>query len=208
MTSAASEKVIILSRILYQDSDFVITALNSRGAQESLFARGAAKSKKRFAGGLLEPSHYVELNFESRSHSGLKVIKEATLLDGFAGLRSSYNKLSLAFKALKWSQEFSKAEGLDNHRLFLLLGHFLKSLSDLKITDEHLLTLEIQFILKILAQEGVLEKAAWMEIYLKSKFSQVHQLEFTPNPQVYQQTKYLMNSFREMNGFKLSGEEP
>lgn len=86
------EKVFILKKTRYGEADLILQALTSRGARVSLFARAALKSRKRFGGGVLEPTHFIQAVYEEWQGRGgespLLPLREATLLKGFEGLRS------------------------------------------------------------------------------------------------------------------------
>ena len=95
------EKLFILRKIKYGDADLILSCLTPKGAKISLYARSAMKSKKRFGGGVLEPTHYIHALYDdktSRSHSEnpLHTLKEASLIEGFNGLRTDYNRIEAA----------------------------------------------------------------------------------------------------------------
>lgn len=150
-----TEKAIILKKIKHLESNLIIHAINSSGARISLFARGAAKSKKRFGGAVLEPLNYVQIVYRPGSHEGeesLGQISEATLINSFPKLRLDYDRLELAIYFLRLVLRLAQPGTVDNESLFNLLGHALKNLE----TSENLQNLKIQFELKFLALQGVL----------------------------------------------------
>ena len=62
--SELQDRFIILKKMKYGESDLIIHALSSAGTKKSFIARAALKSKKRFGGGVLEPSHFVKLTYK------------------------------------------------------------------------------------------------------------------------------------------------
>lgn len=145
-----SGKFILLRAKPFRDSDLIIDALSKNGEKFTFSALNALKSKKRFAGGVLEPLNYVEFQY-SQSQSGHLVIQEGVILYGFPKLRESYARLQMAFHLLKMIQKVSH-EGLDTPEIFDLLGN---SLRELETSDEpHLLRLH--FELKYLFYLGFL----------------------------------------------------
>jgi DNA repair protein RecO (recombination protein O) len=151
------EKVFILKKIKYGEADLILTCLTPRGERISLFARSALKSKKRFGGGVLEPTHYVNVLYDdktSRSHSDnpLHVLKEASLIEGFEGLRSDYGRIELALHFLALISDVVREGDVDSAELFNLLGNTLRAVEKSESLD-HLRT---HFEVKLLANQGVL----------------------------------------------------
>ncbi len=151
------DKVIVLRTTAYGESDLVLQTLNPRGAKFSLFAKGALKSKKRFAGGVLEPSHYIQVVYKRPSHTnGLALLQEAALLEGFVNIRQSYDKLELAFHFLQLISRLCQEGVEDAPDLFDILGNSLRALQD----SSHLELLKLHFDMKLLAIQGVLPPLA------------------------------------------------
>ncbi len=66
------------------ESHLIIKGLNSEGSVLSFFARSALKSRKRFPGGVLEPGHYVEIEYCAPSRvDGWNQLKSASILHAF-----------------------------------------------------------------------------------------------------------------------------
>lgn len=163
---------LILRKIKYGEADLILHALSSDGEKKSFLARGALKSKKRFGGGILEPTHHVKFIYSTGLKSDILTIKEAVLLNGFENIRLDYDRLNFALTALDCVGRVSLEGDQDSQTLYNLLGHLLKSLnsgSDLKIT-------QVQFYLKFLLQQGVLETEEWMHPFLAVNLSESAQL--------------------------------
>jgi len=149
------ERAVILSKTKYGEADLILKLLTSTGEVFSAIAKSALKSKKRFGGGVLEPTHYVSVSLLRRGGQGdserMVVINEAQMIDDFRGLKTDYDRLELAFHCVRAVSTVSR-EG-DMHRdVFNLLGHTLKTAET--ASDLHLL--KMQFNLKLLHLQGVL----------------------------------------------------
>lgn len=166
-------RFIILRKMKYGEADLILHAISATGAKCSFIARAALKSKKRFGGGVLEPSHYVQLTYKEPSQSGgLLVLQEATLLNEFKNLRRSYDHLEFALHVLECVARVSLEGDENSEFLFNLLGHALKAI---EICDD-LLVLKMQFYLKFLLQQGVIQPEAWMGPFLKVPLAEVNSL--------------------------------
>ena len=151
------DKVFILKKTRYGDSDLILNCLTASGARLGLFARSALKSKKRFGGGVLEPTHYVHVLYEDKSGSSsaenpLHTLKEASLILDFAGLRTDYARIEAALHFVRLINDVVKEGEIDSSDLFNLLGNSLKAAE----TSDHLDQLRTHFEAKLLANQGML----------------------------------------------------
>lgn len=164
---------IILKKVKYSEADLILTALSSKGEKKSFLARNALKSKKRFGGGVLEPTHYVKLSFQNREEKNqLNILEEAQLINDFSLLRKNYDILEFSLQALECIYKVSQEGDQNSETLYNLLGHTLKNLSlEVFDVDLDLAILKLQFYLKFLAEQGVLELETWMGPYLRSNLS-------------------------------------
>lgn len=147
-------RLIILKKVKYGESDLIITGLSHDGVVRSFIAKSALKSKKRFGGGVLEPTHHVSViySFKGGSHEeGLFVLNEAQVIDGFPKLRQDYEKLSTALYLLKLVSLFLKEGESFSQGAFNLLGYTLKALEEC----ESCLKLKTHFEVKFLSLQGV-----------------------------------------------------
>ena len=78
-------KVFILRKTRYGDHDLILNCLTPEGARVSFFARSALRSKKRFGGGVLEPTHYVHVLYDDKGDGKINTLKEASLIQDFPG---------------------------------------------------------------------------------------------------------------------------
>ncbi len=192
MSKSVRAKAFILRAIKYRESDLILSALTSDGTKISFLARGALNSKKRFAGGVLEPTHFVELQYrEPLNESKLATLEEAQLLDGFEGLRKNYDKLEVALFVIETLSQVSQEGDSLSDGLFNLAGHSLRALekaSDIK-------NFKLHFCLKILLQQGTLEPKAWMSPYLKTSMADHTKLE--QNKELEPQLIWIESKLRE-----------
>lgn len=172
MASELEGTFIILRKIKYGEADLILHALSSSGEKKSFLARGALKSKKRFGGGILEPTHHVKFTYSVSPKSDMHTLKEAQLLQGFEGLRLDYDKLSFALLALEFVAKISLEGDQDSASLYNLLGHLLKSLE--KTPDYSIL--KMQFYIKLMKQQGVLELESWMNPFLQFPLGEFQEL--------------------------------
>lgn len=180
MGAPTKTKGLILRATKYGESDLIVSVLTLEGTKISLLARGALRSKKRFAGGVLEPTHFVELQFQkAASENRLSVLTEALLLDGFEGLRKNYDKVETALFVIETLSKVSQEGDIIAEGLFNLAGNSLRALektSDLK-------TFKLHFCLKLLFQQGTLEPENWMGPYLKISMVEHEALKQNADPQ-------------------------
>ncbi len=160
------ERIIVLKKTVYRDSDLIIRGLNSQGTRLSFIAPGALKSRRRFGGGVLEPTHFIEVIYQWGSKAALPRLLEAQVLKEFQGLRRSYDLIQMGLYLLELVDRVSH-DGLQHGEdLFNLLGHGLHALSQLE--ESTLSLFRLQFLLKFLFQQGVLHQEAWMDLFLRT----------------------------------------
>lgn len=169
-----TNKFILLRKIKYGEADLILHAIGPTGAKHSFLARGALKSKKRFGGGVLEPTHFVQLTYrESREEGQLKVLQEAQLLQGFEGIRQNYDHLELALHVLECVGKVCQEGDENSEFLFNLTGHTLRAVS----TATHPQRLKMHFYLKLLYQQGVISPDSWMAPFLRATLAQNNELD-------------------------------
>jgi DNA repair protein RecO (recombination protein O) len=149
------EKILVLKKFKYGEADVVVHGLNPLGARMNFFARGGMKSRKRFAGGILEPTHYIEVTYKPGSGAEgdpLHSLLEANLIREFPKLRTDYDRLEAALYLLRLVHKLGQQGVVDSPDLFNLLGNALQAAE----TSDNLENLKLQFELKLLAAQGVL----------------------------------------------------
>lgn len=150
-----TERMFVLKKSLYGEADLIVTLLRSNGSKISAFARAALKSRKRFGGGVLEPTHYISATVSKANPSSdsLHQLREADLVQDFAGLRQNYDRLQSAINITEIVNRVSR-EGLveDGAQLFNLYGNTLRALAEAKDPGAYWSL----FLAKFLAGQGVL----------------------------------------------------
>ncbi len=146
------EKVFLLKKTIFSEADLILHGLNSKGSKISVLAKCARKSRKRFGGGILQPTHLLEWVYSKRKSQELGVLKEASLKTSFQGLRKDFKRLELGLYFVKLMDCVS-LQGMSSHSsMFHLLGHGLKQA---EMTSD-LSKLKIHFEMKFLFEQGVL----------------------------------------------------
>ncbi len=175
-------KIIVLRTIRHSEADLIVHGLSSEGTRMSFFGKGAAKSKKRFAGGVLEPLHYIEVTYKDKyqkDEDSLYMLLEADVVREFQKIRQDYDRLELAFYFLKTIQKLSGHGLVESPEVFNLLGN---SLSALEVSSD-LNKLRLSFELKLLAGQGVLPGDATFTPLLAKPLSEHESIVFTPETQ-------------------------
>jgi DNA repair protein RecO (recombination protein O) len=168
------KKVILLRKIKYGESDLILHAIAMDGEKLCFMARGALRSKKRFAGGVLEPTHFIEAIFNKPQEIGKLIpLSEVILINDFPKIRESYDRLDSAFLILNSVYRVSQEGEGQSQGLFNLLGNGLKLLE----TTSDLALLKLVFAIKFLYQQGVLQFEPWMRDYLQTPLSQLDELK-------------------------------
>lgn len=158
------ERFIILRAMKYSEADLILHAISPVGEKLSFLARGALKSKKRFGGGILEPSHFVQFTYKATGEGKINTLNEATLLNDFKKIRQDYDHLELALHVLECISRVSQEGDKNSEALFNLLGNTLKAIE----TTQDVILLKMHFYLKFLMQQGVLTPEAWMAPLLRT----------------------------------------
>lgn len=167
------ERFIILRAMKYSEADLILHALSPVGEKLSFLARGALKSKKRFGGGVLEPSHFVQFIYKQASGEGkINTLNEAILLNDFKKIRQDYDHLEFALLVLECVSRVSQEGDKSSEGLFNLLGNTLKATE----TAQDVLLLKMHFYLKFLMQQGVLTPEGWMAPLLKTNIMETNTL--------------------------------
>lgn len=172
---SAKEKILVLRLFKHGESDLIVHGLNALGARMGFFAKGGAKSKKRFGGGILEPTHYLEVSYRPGSSNDgdpLHTLLEAQLLREFPGLLTDYNRMETWLHLLKLVHKLSQQGVIDSPDLFNLLGNALAATE----TSQDLEKLKVHFELKLLASQGILPSEPQFANWLSASIAQHEQI--------------------------------
>ncbi|MGI5861760.1 MAG: DNA repair protein RecO [Myxococcales bacterium] len=119
-------RAVVLSAVDYADSDKVVTLLTDERGKVAVFARGARKSRRRFAGAL-EPFSLLEVQLcETRGDTFR--LDGVELLDGFGELRGDLARIARAACAAELVRELCR-EREPQPALFALLCRYLQALA-------------------------------------------------------------------------------
>jgi DNA repair protein RecO (recombination protein O) len=150
------DRAIVLRTTRYSEHDLIVQCITSSGAKLNLFARSALRSKKRFGGGVLEPTHFIHILYQDKSSKGadhpLHTLNEATLINAFPKLRSDYARLETALHAVQVVSVIAHEGDTESESIFNLLGNTLKAAE----TSSSLDALKTHFEVKLLTLQGVL----------------------------------------------------
>lgn len=173
------DRAIVLRTTRYGEHDLIVQVMNSKGAKLNLFARSALRSKKRFGGGVLEPTHFIHILYQDKSAKGgdhpLHTLNEATLINAFQKLRTDYARLETALHAIQVITVVAHEGDTDSEAVFNLLGNTLKAAE----TSNSLEILKTHFEVKLLTLQGVLEHQTEEEALLRSPISDHESLKLS-----------------------------
>jgi DNA repair protein RecO (recombination protein O) len=189
MSNIVRSKIFVLRKHKYREADLIVHGLTTEGGKISLLARGALRSKKRFGGGILEPTHFIEIQYKDTGEQDrLRTLQDAILLNDFPGLRTNYDRLMAALSILETVSHVSQEGDDGSVTLFNLMGNALKTLEKVENFEQF----KLHFFLKFLHQQGVLEVEGWMTPYLQrpiSESSQIPEAAFSSQLSSWLQTK-------------------
>ena len=147
------ERVFVMRLHKYSDADLIIHCLTAKGAKLSLFARSALRSKKRFGGGVFEPTHYIEVVYQNRGGTeALCTVSEASIIKDFSKLRTDYVRLQLGLHFVHLIDQVMREGDEHSSHIFDLLGNSLSTLE----SSNDLEKLKLHFEVKLLSNQGVL----------------------------------------------------
>ncbi|MEK6554570.1 MAG: DNA repair protein RecO [Bdellovibrionota bacterium] len=174
-----NEKVIILRKTKFGESDLILSFLDSSGQVHSVMAKAALKSKKRFGGGVLEPLHYVNFTFKKKDHfkesEKLPLLSEAQLIYDFPKIRADYERLTLGLHIVKTVSTVIREGDLAHKGLFDLVGNSLRAVE----SSGNLRALKLHFEVKFLSLQGVIATNAETEDLLKLPLKEHEKIDFS-----------------------------
>lgn len=141
-----SSEGIVLSRRNFGEADRILSVYSKEHGRISLMAKGVRRPKSRKRGHI-EVFNLVK--FQAISGAGMDLMTEAEVVEDFAMIRKSLNKISLAYYFMEVIGKITH-EHESNVDLFNLI---FDSLDKLKITKK-LKELRLDFISKLLVLMG------------------------------------------------------
>jgi DNA repair protein RecO (recombination protein O) len=116
-------RAVVLRTLDYGESDRIVTFISADFGKLKGIAKGARRSKRRFANAL-ELLSLSEILFSRGGRGGLFLIEGADVISHHPGIREDLEKTLIATYLAELVEGFS-AEGKKNVELFRLLGDFL-----------------------------------------------------------------------------------
>jgi DNA repair protein RecO (recombination protein O) len=123
----------VLRALSYGESDLIITFYSSELGKFKGIAKGAKRSKKRFAN-VFEPFSLTNIIYTRKSRDMLAFIESCEIIDHYDAVRRDLEKTLMASYFIDLTDHFSP-EGKKNERIFDLLQTFLALLCTQKASD-------------------------------------------------------------------------
>ncbi|MBX7230734.1 MAG: recombination protein O N-terminal domain-containing protein [Bdellovibrionales bacterium] len=172
----AQTRILILRTFKSGESNLILHGLNTGGAKMSFIARGAMASRKRFSGGLLEPTHHVLIHYQipktTHEDSPLHPLLEVELLNGFEKLRHQYERVEMGLSLVKLMAQLAQPGVDDSPELFNLLGNALTAAEE----SDRLPILQLHFEVRVLHALGVLKTVERFSQFLKYSLKDHHRV--------------------------------
>ena len=148
-------EAIVLRAIDYGESDRIVTFCTADFGKIRGIAKGARRSRKRFANAI-EPFCCSRILFSRRSPDSLALIEGCDVLSHFPGIRSDLGKTLAASCLIDLTDQFTP-EDKKSEALFCLLLDFLRLLEETALTEALLRFFEIR-LLRISGYDPVLDR--------------------------------------------------
>lgn len=134
----------ILRCLSYSESDLIVTFYSNEFGKLRGIAKGAKRSKKRFAN-VFEPFSLTRIVFSHHRPDALAFIEACEIIDHYSDIRADLEKTLIASYFADLADSFSP-EGKINVRVFELLHNFLLLLSKEKATEAALRFFELRLL--------------------------------------------------------------
>jgi DNA repair protein RecO (recombination protein O) len=141
-------EAVLLRRVDYGESDRVVTLLTSRFGKGAFLARGARRSRKRFAGAL-EPLCVLQVEV-SQGRGTLGLLRQASVTRTFPRLLGDLARMAAGFSGLELVRELS-SEHDEDASVFSTVLAFLGALDAPEATPA---MLSLCFEVRLLALQG------------------------------------------------------
>lgn len=159
MSARESHKAtgFVLKSLNYGESDLIITFYSREFGKIKGIAKGAKRSKKRFAN-VFEPFSLTDIIFSRKTRDTLVFIESCDIVEHYAAIRQNLEKTLTASYFIDLADSFSP-EGKTNENLFILLEDFLSLLTRENASDAAVRFFEMR-LLKIAGFEPALTACA------------------------------------------------
>jgi len=150
MARTETTAAVLLRSVAYGDADRIVTLLTEARGKVALMARGARKSKKRFAGAL-EPYALIEAEI-ALGRGDVGRLAQARVVRAFPGLLTSLEKIGVAAACLEVVRETVADHDEPDARLVPSVVRLLEVLEGLE--PDQIAPLHLGFVLRWLALTG------------------------------------------------------
>jgi len=159
MNTKSSHKTpaVVLRCLDYGESDRIVHFYTLEFGKLSGIAKGAKKSRKRFANAL-EPFSCVNILFTKRGRDSLAFVENCDMIDHYAAIRDDLDKTLLASYLMEVTEQFTM-EGKRQDGLYNLLVQFLTLIAEGKPSESLIRFFEIR-LLKLAGYEPILDHCA------------------------------------------------
>lgn len=135
----------VLSFLDYGESDRIVTFFTDRYGKVKGIAKGARRSRKRFANAI-ELFSLARIFFSGKRSEGLFLIENSDVINHYPKIRDDLEKTMAASYIIELAEQFT-VEGKSNHEIFHLLQDFFQFLDgEKKFTDGFLRFFELRLI--------------------------------------------------------------
>lgn len=134
----------VLSSIDYGESDRIVTLFTDRYGKIKGIAKGARRSRKRFAN-TIELFSHCNIHFSRNSRAGLFLIENSDVIDHYAGIREELEKTMAASYMIELADQFT-LEGKKSSKMFRLLQDFFRFLEGQRYSEECLRFFELRLM--------------------------------------------------------------
>ena len=145
----------VLRTLSYSESDLIVTFYSYDFGKLKGIAKGAKRSKKRFAN-VFEPFSLTNIIFTRKSRDMLAFIESCDIIDHYHNIRQDMEKTLMASYFIDLTDHFSP-EGKKNEKVFQLLQDFLLMLGREKASDATVRFFEMR-LLKLAGFEPALDQ--------------------------------------------------
>lgn len=145
----------VLRTLSYGESDLIITFYSNEFGKLKGIAKGAKRSKKRFAN-VFEPFSLTNIIFSRKNRDTLAFIETCEIIDHYDAIRLDLEKTLTASYFIDLADNFSP-EGKKNEQVFELLQAFLTLLGTQKASDTLVRFFEMR-MLKLAGFEPTLDR--------------------------------------------------
>ncbi len=155
MSARESHKTdgFVLKSLSYGESDLIVTFYSREFGKLNGIAKGAKRSKKRFAN-VFEPFSLTSIIFSRKNRDALAFIESCEIIDHYCLIRQDLEKTLIASYFIDLADHFSP-EGKINADIFVLLSDFLGMTSRENISDAVIRFFEMR-LLRIAGYEPTL----------------------------------------------------